>query len=232
MSIIFSPSEHKEKVQDFFTELFSSYKNLPQDKKTSKIIHNITKDYGQEFWTKVSNPNESFYLDLLYHDPCLFEFFQIKTTKIITEALKINGTNIQFLPLQTEEFCIKAVISNPFALMLIKHQTESICLAAVSVSKSKREYSYKYFCLAMEPIENSILYYVKHQTEKICIEAVKNNGLELKYVQFPSLAICIEAVIENIESISIIRELFPEYLTDVIRIINNRSSKKLFYQSY
>ena len=74
-------------------------------------------------------------------------------SEICIEAVREDGTTLEYVKNQTENICLEAVRQDGYALKYVREQTKEICLEAVR----DRGHALKY---------------VKDQTEEICLEAV------------------------------------------------------------
>jgi len=115
-------------------------------------------------------------------------------SEICIEAVREDGTTLEYVKNQTENICLEAVRQDGYALQYVKEQTEEICLEAV------RQDGYA-------------LKYVREQTKEICLEAVRDRGHALKYVKDQTEEICLEAVIQDKHSLHMINiDIDPQKL--------------------
>jgi hypothetical protein len=134
----------------------------------------------------------NFYILINYIMITLNQIKQLSKEPIISyspiealEAVKQDGSALQYIHKQTEEICLEAVKQNGYALRYVHKQTEEICLEAVKQDGSALQYIHKQteeICLEAVKQDGYALRYIHKQTEEICLEAVKQNGNALQYV--------------------------------------------------
>ena len=143
-------------------------------------------------------------------NPSILKKITNQTEAICLAAVKRDGYAIQFVDDQTLELCIEAVKENVYALQCIKNQREEICLAvlkqdaynAVGFINDKLKTIY-----IIEAIKDSRclrLKYIKDQVEKMP-ELVKYNGLALKFINYQTEELCLEAVKENVLALNYVK---------------------------
>jgi len=83
--------------------------------------------------------NELYCIEILRIRPWLIQLMK-QTETLCLEAVKRNGSTLQFVKHQTDKICLEAVKQNGFALQYVEHQTYEICQAAVTNEKGASQY--------------------------------------------------------------------------------------------
>lgn len=139
-------------------------------------------------------------LEAVKRDGSTLEYVRNQTEEICLKAVKQYGLALQYVLDQTDEICLKAIKRHDDALKYVKNQTEAICLEAVKQNGNALQFvKDQTDLICMESVKQNglALEYAKYQTEEICMEAVKQNGCALRFVINQTYESCFEAVRQN-----------------------------------
>jgi hypothetical protein len=129
--------------------------------------------------------------------PEAFEYVEDKTPEICKEAVQLDGMLLKYIPeeKQTYELCIDAVKSNGFALQFSKFKNAQICLEAVKSNGA---------AISIIPDFNPQEWYGKLLDDgttisynQLALIAVKQDPFNIKYIQSPTVGMCLRAVRKN-----------------------------------
>jgi len=140
---------------------------------------------------------------ILTNEPAFLEFLPSQTDEFCMIAVKMNGLILKYVKNQTPEISFAAVQQNGYALQFVKNQTLEICVAAVQQNGFALKYSnYQTLeiCLAAVQEIGYALKYVKYQTPEICQAALLNEPMSFEFVESKTYDICKFAYGLNIET--------------------------------
>ena len=135
------------------------------------------------------------------------------TYDMYIEPLKKNPRLLKDIPLelQTEEMCLRCVITDGMVLQYVLKQTYKICVEAVISDSEALKFVDKYLlsediCYSGVKKKGMTIEYIpeKFQTEKVCLAAIRNNPLSLQFIEKKTPGLCNEAFSINIKAIKYI----------------------------
>lgn len=198
-------------------------------------MESMLESYTQDDWLDLISENEENYLRIPE---------ELKTSQSFNlEAIKRSASSIIYIKNQTLEMCELAIKKSPSVFPFVQHQTPKMVWDAIKHNGSNLRYvkSGKTLVLCSLAVSSfgQALEFVpeRFKTIELCEKAIKNNWKAIKFSP-QTEELCILAIQQNYEAISLILEPSPEVcLTalkknkncySMIKIVENKSYEMTF----
>ena len=143
-----------------------------KEKRQSQIRLQLLEELQRDETVFLSVPKEEQFYEFALTAVKLNGFYfqglreDLKTDEVIKAAISQNGSIIQVIENQKEEYCRLAIEQSPHSFTHVRLKTKELCLFAVQK-------------------DGRLLNYVPEQTKEICEVAIRNTPIAVRFIRRP-----------------------------------------------